>query len=57
MIEYFCKFIDESKQIDEQLKVHYSKYTSKLAITNERVEELMEEMKQEELRRVATESK
>lgn len=51
MIKYFCDFIDDSKQLDEQLKVYYTKYTDKLGLTEERIEQLMKEMEEQELRR------
>jgi len=52
MIKYFCDFIDDSKQLDEQLKVFYAKYTDKFGLTEERIEQLMIEMKDQELQRV-----
>lgn len=51
MIKYFCDFIDDSKQLDEQLKAYYTKYTDKLGPTDERIEQLMIEMKEEEIKR------
>jgi hypothetical protein len=51
MIKYFCDFIDDSKQLDDQLKVYYAKYTDKLGLTVERIELLMNEMKEEEIKR------
>lgn len=52
MIKYFCDFIDDSKELDEQLKVYYTKYTDKLGLTEERIEQLKAEMKKQELKRV-----
>lgn len=51
MMKYFCDFIDDSKQLDNQLKVYYAKYTDKLGLTEERIELLMNEMKEEEIKR------
>jgi uncharacterized protein with HEPN domain len=51
MLKYFCGFIDEAKSIDEKLKVYYSHYTEKLGLSEKRIEELMDEMKKEELLR------
>ncbi|SMP10461.1 hypothetical protein [Chryseobacterium profundimaris] len=52
MIEYFCDFIEESQHLDDQLKLYYKKYTDKLGITEERLEELMNQMKEEEINRI-----
>ena len=30
MIKYFCDFVDDSNQLDEQLNQYYTKYTEKL---------------------------
>lgn len=51
MLGYFCKFIDDSKEIDKELKSYYSAYTERLGLTDERIEELMDEMKNEEIER------
>jgi hypothetical protein len=51
MIKYFCNFIDDSKQLDEQLKIYYTKYTDKLGLTDEKIEQLMIEMKEQEIKR------
>ena len=53
MIKYFCDFIDDSKQLDEKLKIYYTKYTVKLGLTEEKIEQLMFEMKEQELKRVS----
>ncbi len=52
MIKYFCDFIDDAKQLDEQLETYYTKYKDKLGLTDEKIEQLMKEMKEEELKRV-----
>lgn len=52
MIKYFCDFIDDSNQLDEDLKAYYTKYTDKLGLTEGRIEQLMIEMKEQELKRV-----
>jgi uncharacterized protein with HEPN domain len=51
MIKYFCDFTDDSKQLDEQLKTYYTKYTDKLGLTDEKIEQLMIEMKEQEIKR------
>lgn len=53
MIKFFCDFVDEARAADQALKSYYSIYTDKLGLTEEKIEQLMEEMKQEELKRVA----
>jgi hypothetical protein len=52
MLEYFTNFIDESKRIDSELNKYYTKYADKLGFTKERIEELVNQMKQEEMERV-----
>ncbi len=52
MIKYFCDFIDDSNQLDKELKAYYKKHTDKLGLTENRIEELMIEMKEQELKRV-----
>jgi uncharacterized protein YutE (UPF0331/DUF86 family) len=49
MIKYFCDFIDYSKNIDEELKSYYKIYTNRMGLSDEKVNELMEQMKQEEI--------
>ena len=56
MIKYFCDFVDDSKELDKQLKAYYKNYTDKLGLTEDRIEQLMAEMKKQELKRV-TENK
>ena len=51
MLEYFGKFIDETKRVDSELNQYYSKYTDKLGLTKEKIEELVNEMKAEEKHR------
>lgn len=52
MIEYFCNFIDESIQLDDKLNEYYRIYTDKLGVTEERIEQLMSEMKEQEENRI-----
>lgn len=54
MIKYFCDFIDESKQVDEQLESYYKKYTDKLGLTEQKIEQIMVEMRGQELKRVTS---
>ena len=51
MLRYFCDFIDDSKEIDDKLNSYYSNYTERLGITDDRIAQLMEEMKKEEIER------
>lgn len=54
MLEYFGNFIDQIKQINFELNDYYSKYTNRMGFTKEKIEELVEEMKKEELNREKT---
>jgi hypothetical protein len=51
MIKYFCDFVDEIEEVDKELNNYYSKYTSKLGLTDERINEIMNEIKIQELKR------
>ncbi|KAF9658947.1 hypothetical protein ABHQ57_00630 [Tenacibaculum sp. ZH5_bin.1] len=51
MLEYFGNFIDEAQKIDSELNFYYSKYTKKMGLTQEKTEELVNNMKIEELKR------
>jgi hypothetical protein len=51
MIKYFCDFIDDSKQLDEQLKAYYTNYTDIIGLTEDKIDQLMFEMKEQELKR------
>lgn len=51
MLEYFGNFIDQTKSIDSELNSYYSEYTRRMGITNQKIEQLVNEMKQEELNR------
>lgn len=51
MLEYFGNFIDEAQKIDSELNFYYSKYTKKMGLTQEKIEELVNNMKIEELKR------
>jgi len=53
MIKYFCDFIEDSKSLQEELKTYYAKYTDKLGLKEDRIEQLLNEMKEQELKRVA----
>ncbi|SIT97453.1 hypothetical protein SAMN05660493_02171 [Epilithonimonas bovis DSM 19482] len=53
MIKYFCDFIDDTELLDERLKEYYTKYTDKLGLTKEKIEQLVVKMKEQELRRTA----
>lgn len=52
MIQYFTAFVDETKVIDNKLKSYYDVYINKLGITEEFIQQTMNEMKVEELERV-----
>ena len=52
MIEFFCDFVDDAKQIEEELRDYYSDYINKLGITEEKLTEMMDEMKRQEIKRV-----
>lgn len=52
MLKFFCKFIDNSTEIDNKLRNYYSVYTDKLGLTEERINEIASEMKKEEIERV-----
>ncbi|MBK0404972.1 hypothetical protein I5M27_18450 [Adhaeribacter sp. BT258] len=54
MIKYFCDFIDDCQRIDRELKSYYSHYTTKMGLSDERIEQIMNEMKEEELLREKT---
>lgn len=56
MLEYFANFIDETKSIDSELNKYYTKYTDKMGFSKEKIEELVNQMKQEELDREKTKS-
>lgn len=51
MIEYFCKFIDEAKQLDGELAEYYESYRRRIGITDLMIEKIMAEFKQEEIAR------
>ncbi|MCE3269428.1 MAG: hypothetical protein K0R49_1682 [Burkholderiales bacterium] len=51
MIKYFCDFIDNSKLADELLKTYYANYAYKLGLTEDKIEKLMNEMKEQEIKR------
>jgi hypothetical protein len=51
MIKYFCDFIDDSKLLDERLKIYYTKYTDKLGLTDDKITQMIIEMKEQEIKR------
>lgn len=51
MLEYFCSFINNVEQIDEELNKYYSEYKFRLGITEEIIDKLVEELKNKELER------
>ncbi|NIA12080.1 MAG: hypothetical protein GWP10_20745 [Nitrospiraceae bacterium] len=51
VIHYFCQFIDQTTKVDNALKPYYSKYIEALGVTNDKIDELMDQMiKQEKIR-------
>lgn len=51
MIKYFCDFIEKSELIDKELNSLYRNYTDKLGLTDEKISELMNDMKLQEIKR------
>lgn len=51
MLDYFCNLIDDIKRIDEQLDAYYSNYIDRMGLTQDKVDELVKQFKQEELDR------
>ena len=51
MIKFFCDFVDDIEEVDKELNDYYSKYTSKLGLTEERIKEIMNEIKTQELKK------
>lgn len=49
MIKYFCDFIAEAQLLEEQLTIYYSKYTKKMGMTEERITNIMTQIKKQEL--------
>jgi hypothetical protein len=54
MINFFCDFTDQTKTIDDQLKSYYRNYTDRLGLTEERINEMVNEMKIQEQKRDTT---
>lgn len=52
MLQFFCSFIDDSKEVDNELDNYYCHYTQKLGLTEERIQELIKTLKEEETERV-----
>ena len=51
MLKYFCDFIDDAKEIDVKLTSYYLVYKDKLGLTEDKISQLMSEMKSEEIKR------
>ena len=51
MLEFFGNFIDQSKKIDSELQKYYVEYKIRMGVTEEKIEEIVNEMKQTELKR------
>ncbi|MCT4697618.1 hypothetical protein [Tenacibaculum haliotis] len=51
MLQFFGEFIDQTKKLDTELNNYYKKYTDRLGFTKEKIEELVNQMKTEELNR------
>ena len=51
MIKFFCDFIDKAKLIDDQLKTYYKNYTDRLGLTKEKLDMMVNQMKNEEQER------
>jgi hypothetical protein len=51
MLKYFGDFIDQAKSIDADLDKYYSKCAEKMGITEQRIDESVNKMIQEELNR------
>lgn len=51
MLDYFCNLIDDINLIDEQLNLYYSDYVDRMGLTQDKLDEIMRQLKQEELDR------
>lgn len=51
MLKYFCDFIEQSENLDSTLTSYYKEYKLKMGFTDEKIEELVEQMKNDELKR------
>ncbi len=51
MIKYFCDFVDDIEEVDKELNDYYAIYTSKLGLTEERINEIMNDIKIQEQKR------
>lgn len=51
MLEYFCEFIDNSNELTLELDAYYLKYKQKIGLTEEKIQEMMKEMEENEVRR------
>jgi len=48
MLKYFCEFIDHSRKLEEELKAYYFKTFEKMGLTEERLQQLMNDIINEE---------
>jgi hypothetical protein len=51
MLKYFGDFIDESNKLNSEMNKYYSEYTNRLGLTQEKIQEMADQMKSEELNR------
>ena len=51
MLKYFCDFIDQTKNIDSKLTLYYQKFKLKMGFTDEKIRDLVQQMKSDELKR------
>ena len=51
MLQFFGEFIDQSRELDSELNNYFRKYTDKLGLTKEKIEEIGNQMKKEEMHR------
>jgi hypothetical protein len=51
ILKFFGDFIDQTKKIDNDLNDYYKKYTDRLGFTQEKINELTDQMKKAELER------
>jgi putative protein kinase ArgK-like GTPase of G3E family len=51
MIKYLCDFIDDAVAIDSELDQYYAAFKLKLGFTDERIEDMLNEVKTKELER------
>ena len=51
MLKYFCDFMDTVNSIDSKLTLYYLKYKLRMGFTDEKIDELVQQMKNDELKR------